>query len=141
MTSLEDLVTKPDLLLDTLDADLSGLDPEIIPLIAMDDSEEAEGPYRGVTEGRAFHRVIDRWIGQYSENAHLAICKQFGYCHQAKRHKDTIELVRALIDVVLSTYAHIPIPAAHLSCYLVQSQGLDRLCRCAHHESPLDQTP
>lgn len=120
----------PEFLLAKLDADLADVDVEELPIVTLSSDEAGEG-YRSVRDGRPRHLVVEAILLGQSDRIHEALCVRAGYCAGKVRHRDTVTLMVTVCDAVLSAAIKLPIPAASVSAYCVQSLFLDRFCDCA----------
>ena len=123
-------VSNADLLLDEIDRELENVPLEELPLGIMSGNKEGEGKYREVEEGRPKHRILEAMLDGVSSQLRAACCVHGKYCVFKKAHRDTIDVVKAVIDGLVSAAFVFPIPVATVAAYCVQSLFLDRLCQC-----------
>ena len=129
-TEIRKYLSNANLLLDTIDRQLENVPLEELPLGIMSGNKEGESGYRDMRNGRPVHRVLDAMLNSVSSQLRNACCVRAGYCGFKKTHRDAIDVVKAVLDGLLSAAFVFPIPAATVAVYCVQSFFLDRLCQC-----------
>jgi hypothetical protein len=115
----------PSVLLDAIDEGLASVDPLDLPMVVLGDK-----PARAVKTGRPFHAIMDAMLAGRVAELRVVVCDVGQYCAQSRKYKNTIDLMKAVNDSLVSSAFHVPLPIATVAAYCVQSLFLDRLCAC-----------
>ena len=120
-------VDDPQQLLLDIDKQLEQVAVEDLPLLPLDGEETIE---REVRDGRPKHTVVELLLSRSKQTLLDACCVKLGYCSMRKKHGDTVQLIQAVADGLISAYVKFPIPVGSIASYCVLSLFLDRLCEC-----------
>lgn len=121
----------PQQLLQDIDSELDLIPLEDFPLLPQDGEEPM---VREVRNGRPKHTVMELVLERSMLSLREVCCDKFGYCFRRKKHEDTVQLIQAVADTLISAYVKFPIPVAMIASYCVLSLFLDRICDCNGHE-------
>lgn len=119
----------PEFLLDTIDRELGACDPAELPMVTLSAEDALLGRYRSVENGKPRHAVMEALLNIHDDWI-LAVCVSSDYCARKTRHSETLNVIKAVIDSLLSAATKLPLPVATISAYCVQSLYLDRACKC-----------
>lgn len=119
----------PAFLLSSIDEALMRADVEDLPIVTLSGTGE-EAAVSSVEAGVPRHRVIDQIVENKRSLIVALICDKGCYCDFKRRHKDTIDIMAAVMDSMLSGALRFPVPLTMIAAYCVRSLTLDRLCGC-----------
>jgi hypothetical protein len=114
-------------LLAAIDGALMNADVDELPVTTL--SAES-GEVSGVENGVPRHSIMDQIIESRRRAVIEVVCEKGDYCGFRKRHKDTIDVMIAVSDALLSSAVRFPLPVTMIAAYCVRSLMLDKLCGC-----------
>lgn len=124
---IENYVKDPNQLLNDIDLQLEEIAIEDLPMITLDGDQEFK---REVSDGQPKHSVMESILVQSKQKLRNDFCDQFGYCNAREKHADTVGLIQAVGDSLISVNIGFPIPIVTVASYCVLSLFLDRACNC-----------
>jgi hypothetical protein len=124
---IESYITDPHQLLNDIDLQLDEVPVEDLPLFALDKDQAIE---REVLNGHPKHSVMDIMLSRSKAKFVDVCCTQFGYCAARKKYSDTVSLIQAVGDTLLTAYISFPVPIVTVASYCVLSLFLDKACDC-----------
>jgi hypothetical protein len=124
---IQSYVNDPNRLLLDIDLQLEQVAIEDLPMIALAGGQQIE---REVNNGQPKHSMMEALLVRSQGKLLAACCDQFGYCKVREKYSDTVSLVQAVGDSLLSAYISFPIPLITVASYCVLSMFLDRICDC-----------
>jgi hypothetical protein len=124
---IESYVHDPHQLLKDIDLQLEEVAVEDLPLLALDKDQPIEIE---VLDGQPKHSVMDIMLNRSKEKVLNICCNQFGYCSARKKYSDTVSLIQAVGDTLVSAYISFPVPIVTVASYCVLSLFLDSACDC-----------
>lgn len=117
----------PQELLRDIDLELEQIDMDDFPLLPLDGGVPNENEVR---DGRPRHTVVELLLDRSKQALREACCDKLDYCSIRQKHGDTVQLIQAVADSLISAYVKFPLPIAMIASYCVLSLFLDRICDC-----------
>jgi hypothetical protein len=122
-------IIDPEFLLDRIDIQLAAADPADLPMVVLSADDAMSGRYRSVEEGRPRHAVLEALLNLHGDLIE-GLCARIDYCARKKRHAESLNMIKAVVDGLISASIQLPLPMATVGAYCVQSLYLDRVCEC-----------